>query len=196
MTQNGSQVSASFDGTVTISVIALSNILHASSSLPEGYRHHTKGLLGKKRSSGLHRQLSHLWALDFPVRFFLGPLGLHPRFRLISCLPAIFSRECEGGAMGSMGAGLASPSFPPYPHFLFFFFLPLSPSFLPSSPTSFLVFASLFNAPRWSVSMWSSPPPGALDPAQMQPPCQMLPREGTPPPCGDRHFALSHRSLE
>lgn len=46
MTQNGSQVSASFDGTVTISVIALSNILHASSSLPEGYRHHTKGLLG------------------------------------------------------------------------------------------------------------------------------------------------------
>lgn len=44
--QNGSQVSANFDGTVTISVIALSNILHASSSLSEEYRNHTKGLLG------------------------------------------------------------------------------------------------------------------------------------------------------
>ncbi|KAL6052821.1 hypothetical protein STEG23_013496 [Scotinomys teguina] len=46
MTQNGSQVSATFDGTVSISVSALSNILHASSSLPEEYRNHTKGLLG------------------------------------------------------------------------------------------------------------------------------------------------------
>ncbi|XP_050015819.1 mucin-4 isoform X5 [Alexandromys fortis] len=46
LTRNGSQVSASFDGTVTISVIALSNILHASSSLPEEYRNHTQGLLG------------------------------------------------------------------------------------------------------------------------------------------------------
>nr|XP_048310334.1 mucin-4 [Myodes glareolus] len=46
LTQSGSQVSASFDGTVTISVIALSNILHASSSLPEEYRNHTQGLLG------------------------------------------------------------------------------------------------------------------------------------------------------
>ncbi|KAH0504404.1 Mucin-4 [Microtus ochrogaster] len=46
LTRNGSQVSASFDGSVTISVIALSNILHASSSLPEEYRNHTQGLLG------------------------------------------------------------------------------------------------------------------------------------------------------
>ncbi|XP_028617654.1 mucin-4-like, partial [Grammomys surdaster] len=46
LTQNGSQVSANFDGTVTISVIALSNILHASSSLSEEYRNHTEGLLG------------------------------------------------------------------------------------------------------------------------------------------------------
>ncbi|XP_048650579.1 mucin-4 isoform X3 [Marmota marmota marmota] len=46
LTRNGSQVSASFDGTVAISVIALSNILHASSSLPEEYRNHTEGLLG------------------------------------------------------------------------------------------------------------------------------------------------------
>uniref|UniRef100_A0A8C9PA09 Mucin-4 n=1 Tax=Spermophilus dauricus TaxID=99837 RepID=A0A8C9PA09_SPEDA len=46
LTRNGSQVSASFDGTVAISVIALSNILHASSSLPEEYRNHTVGLLG------------------------------------------------------------------------------------------------------------------------------------------------------
>ncbi|GAB1300210.1 Mucin-4 [Apodemus speciosus] len=44
--QNGSQVSANFDGTVTISVIALSDILHASSSLSEEYRNHTQGLLG------------------------------------------------------------------------------------------------------------------------------------------------------
>ena len=46
LTQNGSQVSANFDGTVTISVIARSNILHASSSLSEEYRNHTEGLLG------------------------------------------------------------------------------------------------------------------------------------------------------
>lgn len=44
--QNGSQVSANFDGRVTISVIALSDILHASSSLSEEYRNHTQGLLG------------------------------------------------------------------------------------------------------------------------------------------------------
>ncbi|XP_076974143.1 mucin-4 [Tamandua tetradactyla] len=46
LTRNGSLVSANFDGTVTISVMALSNILHASSSLPEEYRNHTEGLLG------------------------------------------------------------------------------------------------------------------------------------------------------
>ncbi|KAM4889415.1 mucin-4 [Thomomys bottae] len=46
LTRNGSQVSASFDGTVTITVVALSNILHASSSLPEEYQNHTEGLLG------------------------------------------------------------------------------------------------------------------------------------------------------
>nr|XP_058151631.1 mucin-4 isoform X3 [Dasypus novemcinctus] len=46
LTRNGSLVSANFDGMVTISVLALSNILHASSSLPEEYQHHTEGLLG------------------------------------------------------------------------------------------------------------------------------------------------------
>ncbi|KAK2500424.1 hypothetical protein MC885_020227 [Smutsia gigantea] len=46
ITRNGSLVSASFDGTVTVSVIALSNILHASCSLPEEYRDRTGGLLG------------------------------------------------------------------------------------------------------------------------------------------------------
>ncbi|XP_037693419.1 mucin-4 isoform X2 [Choloepus didactylus] len=46
LTRNGSLVSASFDGMATISVMALSNILHASSSLPEEYRNHTEGLLG------------------------------------------------------------------------------------------------------------------------------------------------------
>ncbi|ELW50965.1 Mucin-4 [Tupaia chinensis] len=46
LTRNGSMVSASFDGTVTISVVALSNILHASTNLPEGYRTRTEGLLG------------------------------------------------------------------------------------------------------------------------------------------------------
>lgn len=44
--RNGSLVSASLDGTVTISVTALSNILHASCSLPEEYRNRTAGLLG------------------------------------------------------------------------------------------------------------------------------------------------------
>nr|XP_020040442.1 mucin-4 [Castor canadensis] len=46
LTRNGSQVSASFDGMVTISVTALSNILHAAFSLPEEYQNHTEGLLG------------------------------------------------------------------------------------------------------------------------------------------------------
>lgn len=50
MTRNGSLVSASLDGTVIVSVIALSNILHASCSLPENYRNHTEGLLGKKQA--------------------------------------------------------------------------------------------------------------------------------------------------
>ncbi|KAF3827462.1 hypothetical protein GH733_002948 [Mirounga leonina] len=46
MTRNGSLVSATFDGTVTISVTALTNILHTSCSLPEEYRNCTEGLLG------------------------------------------------------------------------------------------------------------------------------------------------------
>nr|XP_030715125.1 LOW QUALITY PROTEIN: mucin-4 [Globicephala melas] len=46
MTRNGSTVSANFDGAVTISVIAMSNILHASCSLPEEYQNHTEGLMG------------------------------------------------------------------------------------------------------------------------------------------------------
>ncbi|NIG60292.1 mucin-4-like [Pontoporia blainvillei] len=46
MTRNGSVVSANFDGAVTISVIALSNILHASCSLPEEYQNRTEGLMG------------------------------------------------------------------------------------------------------------------------------------------------------
>lgn len=75
LTRNGSQVSASFDGTVTISVIALSNILHASSSLPEEYRNHTQGLLGKKGAQTLHRQLSLLWAFDSTPSFSSVPQG-------------------------------------------------------------------------------------------------------------------------
>nr|XP_012635839.1 mucin-4 isoform X2 [Microcebus murinus] len=46
LTRNSSLVSASFDGTTAITVTALSNILHASSSLPEEYQNHTEGLLG------------------------------------------------------------------------------------------------------------------------------------------------------
>ncbi|KAM7133176.1 mucin-4 [Molossus nigricans] len=46
VTRSGSLVSASLDGTVVVSVVALSNILHASCSLPENYRNHTEGLLG------------------------------------------------------------------------------------------------------------------------------------------------------
>lgn len=50
MTRDGSLVSASLDGTVIVSVTALSNILHASCSLPENYRNHTEGLLGKEQA--------------------------------------------------------------------------------------------------------------------------------------------------
>nr|XP_013015869.1 mucin-4 isoform X1 [Cavia porcellus] len=46
LTRNGSLVSASFDSTVTISVTVLSNILHATASLPQEYRNRTEGLLG------------------------------------------------------------------------------------------------------------------------------------------------------
>lgn len=50
MIRNGSLVTASLDGTVIISVTVLSNILHASCNLPEEYRNHTEGLLGKKQA--------------------------------------------------------------------------------------------------------------------------------------------------
>lgn len=46
LTRNGSLVSASFDGTMTMLVTAGSNILHASASLPEKYQNRTEGLLG------------------------------------------------------------------------------------------------------------------------------------------------------
>lgn len=77
LTQNGSQVSANFDGTVTISVIALSNILHASSSLSEEYRNHTEGLLGKKQSSDNTKAATPPTDLGLPcpAQFFLSPLG-------------------------------------------------------------------------------------------------------------------------
>ena len=50
MTGNSSVVSATFDGTVTISVTALFNILHASCGLPEEYQNRTEGLLGEKQT--------------------------------------------------------------------------------------------------------------------------------------------------
>lgn len=59
MIRNGSLVSASLDGRVTVSVIALSNILHASCSLPEEYRDHTEGLLGKKQAGPRLRGSGH-----------------------------------------------------------------------------------------------------------------------------------------
>uniref|UniRef100_A0A2K6MK03 EGF-like domain-containing protein n=1 Tax=Rhinopithecus bieti TaxID=61621 RepID=A0A2K6MK03_RHIBE len=46
LSRNGSVVSASFDGWAAVSVIALSNILHASASLPPEYQNRTEGLLG------------------------------------------------------------------------------------------------------------------------------------------------------
>lgn len=75
--QNGSQVSANFDGTVTISVIALSNILHASSSLSVEYRNHTEGLLGKKQSADYTKAAAPPTGLGLPcpTRLFLSPQG-------------------------------------------------------------------------------------------------------------------------
>ncbi|XP_055426067.1 mucin-4 [Bubalus kerabau] len=46
MTHYGSTISASFDGAVAISVLAISNILHISCSLSKGYQNHTEGLMG------------------------------------------------------------------------------------------------------------------------------------------------------
>nr|XP_045243238.1 LOW QUALITY PROTEIN: mucin-4 [Macaca fascicularis] len=46
LSRNGSVVSASFDGWAAVSVIALSDILHASASLPPEYQNRTEGLLG------------------------------------------------------------------------------------------------------------------------------------------------------
>ncbi|XP_057593810.1 mucin-4 [Hippopotamus amphibius kiboko] len=46
LTRAGSEVSAAFDGAVTVSVVALSGVLHASCSLPQAYRGRTEGLLG------------------------------------------------------------------------------------------------------------------------------------------------------
>lgn len=95
MARNGSLVSATFDGTVTISVIALSNILHASCGLPEEYRNRTEGLLGEKQT-GLCETAAgaRAWAPDHgvvprPVGLwvsqaelpFLGLQGTEPRGR-------------------------------------------------------------------------------------------------------------------
>ncbi|XP_026304217.1 mucin-4 [Piliocolobus tephrosceles] len=46
LSRNGSVVSASFDGWAAVSVVALSDILHASASLPPEYQNRTEGLLG------------------------------------------------------------------------------------------------------------------------------------------------------
>ncbi|XP_011892036.1 PREDICTED: mucin-4 isoform X2 [Cercocebus atys] len=46
LSRNGSVVSASFDGWAAVSVIALSDILHASASLPPECQNRTEGLLG------------------------------------------------------------------------------------------------------------------------------------------------------
>ncbi|KAL0593577.1 Mucin-4 [Plecturocebus cupreus] len=46
LSRSGLAVSASFDGSVTVSVTALSSILHASASLPQEYWNRTEGLLG------------------------------------------------------------------------------------------------------------------------------------------------------
>ncbi|XP_033069082.1 mucin-4 [Trachypithecus francoisi] len=46
LSRHGSVVSASFDGCAAVSVTALSNILHASASLPPEYQNRTEGLLG------------------------------------------------------------------------------------------------------------------------------------------------------
>lgn len=86
LTRNGSQVSASFDGTVAISVIALSNILHASSSLPEEYRNHTVGLLGKKQ--GLRPQMELGPSPDVPGNMATLPPSCVPHLSFLSlCLP-------------------------------------------------------------------------------------------------------------
>ncbi|XP_078210971.1 mucin-4 [Callithrix jacchus] len=46
LSHSGHEVSASFDGSATVSVTALSSILHASASLPQEYWNLTEGLLG------------------------------------------------------------------------------------------------------------------------------------------------------
>lgn len=119
LNKNGSQVSANFDGTVTISVIALSNILHASSSLSVEYRNHTEGLLGKKQSADYTKAAALPMGLGLPcpAQLFLSPQGhreglFHTLFKLISCLPFFF-KGYEGDAMGKVKAQLSLSSPPP-----------------------------------------------------------------------------------
>lgn len=131
LTQNGSQVSAIFDGTVAISVIALSNILHASTSLPEEYRNHTEGLLGKKWSSDRTPAAVYPVSPELHCGFSLGHLGLregslHPLFRLISCCLPSFQGNVKGAPWGRPGC----LSLPPR---LYFRFLPMPSFFLPTS---------------------------------------------------------------
>ncbi|XP_023560526.1 mucin-4 [Octodon degus] len=132
LTRNGSLVSANFDGTVTMSVTAVSNILHASVSLSEGYQNRTEGLLGlwnnnpqddfrmPNGSSVPHNSteqtLFHYgmtWALNgtplFGMRSDPLPSNFTPVF--LSQLNISLASECEGNIQcmyDTMATGNAS----------------------------------------------------------------------------------------
>ena len=104
LSRNGSEVSASFDGWATVSVIALSNILHASASLPPEYQNRTEGLLGEGDSDlplrlrGASRSSDpHAGGPGSPARPpFLGLLGAEPSGHRAGAEPKGFSSLPRG----------------------------------------------------------------------------------------------------
>lgn len=111
MNRNGSLVSASLDGTVIVSVIALSNILHASCSLPEEYRNHTEGLLGKKQAGPFLWGSSHGRSSDPQVPSGPPPIGCGGCF--------LFSASLEQSPVGTEWQGRTGTSSPTFEaHFL------------------------------------------------------------------------------
>ncbi|KAK2090009.1 hypothetical protein P7K49_031265 [Saguinus oedipus] len=79
LSRSGHEVSASFDGSATVSVTALSSILHASASLPQEYWNLTEGLLGEGGSDlplwlcGSRRSIPE--GFPFPASLEQNPRG-------------------------------------------------------------------------------------------------------------------------
>ena len=171
MTHYGSTISASFDGAVAISVLAISNILHISCSLSKGYQNHTEGLMGKERAAlclWSRAQIPSPQAASHPVHlrtsrvefsFVSGGGSGTSSAAFEAHFPA--SLSCRPGAaegplrMGSGEHGAQQPPFPHLPPSLGLHTLLSSPTF----PPFFLHFLLSLKQRVGSEVIVLSPPP-------------------------------------